>query len=140
MAGQRGGGDIIHSLSFQVAIGNVEAGGLDQIDREAEAGGKTQDRAGIACYIRLVECQSEVGHDAPFVSSGCETPKATGILLQQGAFWPRYGQFTPLRGWKFRDFRVIDARLQSPAGRADMNILLIMRFPAVMPIKATWRR
>ncbi|AHG47957.1 hypothetical protein RLEG12_25125 [Rhizobium leguminosarum bv. trifolii CB782] len=29
---------------------------------------------------------------------------------------------------------------QSPAGRAVMNILLDMRFPGVMPIKATRRR
>jgi hypothetical protein len=43
-------------------------------------------------------------------------------------------------GWKFRDFRVIHAYLQSPAGRVTMNILLDMRLPAVMPIKATRRR
>jgi hypothetical protein len=57
----------------------------------------------------------------PFVSSGCETPKATGILPQQGAFWPGNVQFTPLWGWKFRDFRVIHAQssIASREGRHE---------------------
>ena len=47
--------EIIHAGAFERPVGNVEAGGLDQVDGEAEAGGHAQDRAGVAGDIRLVE-------------------------------------------------------------------------------------
>jgi hypothetical protein len=63
MAGEGCGGDVVHAGAFQVAVGDVEAGRLDDIDGKAEAGGKAQDRAGVARNIRLIERYSEVCHD-----------------------------------------------------------------------------
>ncbi len=62
MTGERNGCDIVHAGAFQVAVGNVEAGGLDDVYGNSKAGGKTQDRAGIAGDVGLIERQSEIGH------------------------------------------------------------------------------
>ena len=40
---------------LQVAVGEIEAGRLDDVDGEAEAGGHAQDRAGVAGDVGLVE-------------------------------------------------------------------------------------
>ena len=55
MAAQRSHLQIIHAGAFQGAVGEVEAGRLDDMDDRAETGGKAQDRASISRYIRLIE-------------------------------------------------------------------------------------
>ena len=47
--------EIVHAGTFQGAVGEVEAGGLDDMHRRAETRGQPQDRAGIARHVRLVE-------------------------------------------------------------------------------------
>ena len=61
MPGHHGARDIIQSRPFQVPVGQREPRRLDDIDGEAEAGGKPEDRAGIAGDIRLVKGNAQ-GH------------------------------------------------------------------------------
>jgi hypothetical protein len=77
----------------------------------------------------------------------CRLFRRDARYLKQPAFSRNRAHFGPetfnLRHYgagNFAIFALSMHNLQSPAGRADMNVLLIMRFPAVMPIKATWRR
>ena len=49
---------------FSVAVGQVEAGRLDDVDGEAEAGGHAQDRAGVAGDVGLVERDAQANFTA----------------------------------------------------------------------------
>ena len=55
-------GDIVHAGTSEIAIGYVEARGLDDVDTKPEAGGKAQDRAGIPRDVGLVEGDSQLAH------------------------------------------------------------------------------
>jgi hypothetical protein len=53
--------EIVHAGALQVAVGEVEAGRLDDVDGDAEASGHAQDGAGISGNIGLVERDADVG-------------------------------------------------------------------------------
>ncbi len=55
MAGERGALKIIHPRALQIPVGEIKAGRLDQIDREAEAGGETENGAGVSGNVWLVK-------------------------------------------------------------------------------------
>ena len=55
--------EIIHAGAPEIAVGEVEAGGLDDVDCEAEAGGHAQDGAGIAGDVGLVKRDAEGSHE-----------------------------------------------------------------------------
>jgi hypothetical protein len=55
VAGERRHFEIIHASASERPVRHVEAGRLDDVDANAEAGGEPEDRAGIAGDIRLVE-------------------------------------------------------------------------------------
>ena len=55
MAGEGRHFEIVHAGAPEVAVGDVEAGGLDDVDGDAEAGGHAQDSAGVAGDVGLVE-------------------------------------------------------------------------------------
>ena len=50
---QIGARQIIHSGAFEVLVGEDEAGGMDDMDRHAEAGAEAHDRAGVLRDVRL---------------------------------------------------------------------------------------
>lgn len=60
MAVECGQLQIIHSRSFQRPIRQIETCRSNDIDRDAEAGGKPQDRSGVARNVRLIERDAEV--------------------------------------------------------------------------------
>ena len=64
VSSQGDGGKIIHAGALQIAVGYVEAGRLDNVDAEAEAGGQAQDGAGVAGNVGLVEGDTQVGYGA----------------------------------------------------------------------------
>ena len=45
---------------LSVAVGQVEAGRLDDVDGDAEAGSHAQDRSGVAGDVGLVEGDAQV--------------------------------------------------------------------------------
>ena len=47
--------EIVHAGAPEIAVGNIEAGGLDDVDGYTEAGGHAQYGAGVAGDVRLVE-------------------------------------------------------------------------------------
>ena len=53
MLDQIGARQIIHSGAFEVAVGEREAGRMDDVDRHAETGAETQDGAGVLRDVRL---------------------------------------------------------------------------------------
>lgn len=57
--GERGHLQIIHAGAPEVAVGEVEAGGLDDINGDAKARCHAQNRAGIAGDVGLVEGDAE---------------------------------------------------------------------------------
>ena len=48
-----GARQVIQPGAFQVAVGEHEAARMDDVDRDAEAGAKPQDRAGVLRDVRL---------------------------------------------------------------------------------------
>lgn len=64
MAGKRRHFEIVHAGAPQVAVGEVEAGGFDDVDADAEAGGEAQDGAGVAGDVGLVEGDAEGRQEA----------------------------------------------------------------------------
>ncbi len=46
---------VVHPGAPHAAVVEGEAAGLDHVDRQPEAGGETQDRAGVLRDVRLVE-------------------------------------------------------------------------------------
>ena len=61
MPGERGHLQIVHARAPEVAIGEIEAGRLDDIDGDAEAGGHAEDRAGVAGNVGLIERDADAG-------------------------------------------------------------------------------
>src|SRR5687768_7264118 len=59
MPGQGRHFEIVHAGTPEVAVGDVETGGLDDVDGDTEAGGHAQDGAGVAGDIRLVKGDAE---------------------------------------------------------------------------------
>jgi hypothetical protein len=59
MPGKRRHFEIVHAGTPEIAVGEVEAGGLDDVDGDAEAGGHAQDGAGVAGDVGLVERDAE---------------------------------------------------------------------------------
>lgn len=57
--GKRRHFEVVHAGAPEVAVGEVEAGGLDDVDGDAEAGGQAQDGAGVAGDVGLVERDAE---------------------------------------------------------------------------------
>ena len=53
MPSHRGKFDVIHAGALERAVGKVEAGRCDDVDAQAEAGGGSDDGAGIAGNVRL---------------------------------------------------------------------------------------
>ena len=60
VAGERRHFEIVHAGPLQRAVGQVEAGRLDDVDGDAEASGHAQDRAGVAGDVGLVEGDAQV--------------------------------------------------------------------------------
>jgi len=58
MAGEGRHFEIVHAGAPEVAVGDVEAGGLDDVDGDSQAGGEAQDGAGVAGDVGLVERDS----------------------------------------------------------------------------------
>ena len=55
MAGDLDPVEVVEAGAAEVAVGDVEAGRLDDVDRNAEAGGEAQERAGVLRDVGLVE-------------------------------------------------------------------------------------
>ena len=55
--------EIVHAGATQPSVVEDEAAGLDDVDRDAEAGGEAEQRAGILRDVRLVEDEA---HGAGF--------------------------------------------------------------------------
>lgn len=86
MPGQGRHFEIVHAGPPEVAVGEVEAGRLDDVDREAEAGGHAQDGASVAGDVWLVERDADGGQAADRDQS-CTTAtlvrRAAGAGLSQ---------------------------------------------------------
>src|SRR5439155_20036905 len=55
MTRELGRAEIVHAGATQPSVVEDEAAGLDDVDRDAEAGGEAEQRAGILRDVRLVE-------------------------------------------------------------------------------------
>ena len=58
MARNVGAIEVIEPGAAEVAVGDVEAGRLDDVDRHGEAGGEAQHGAGVLRNVRLVKSKS----------------------------------------------------------------------------------
>ena len=52
--------EVVHAGPFEGAVGHVEAGRLDYVDSDAQAGGHAQYGSGVPGYIGLEERNSEI--------------------------------------------------------------------------------
>jgi hypothetical protein len=48
-------GDVVEAGAAEIAVGHVEAGRADDVDGDAKAGGKAQNRAGVLGDVGLVK-------------------------------------------------------------------------------------
>src|SRR5690606_28674458 len=92
---------IIHAGTPQVAVGNVEAGGFDDVDAKPKAGGQSKDGAGVARNVGLVEGDTKSVVD---VAHGGFLRK--GVLSAQ-AFSPSSGCDMRATERPGKDFRAI---------------------------------
>lgn len=85
MAGERGNLKIIHAGALEIAVGHVEAGGLDDVDPQSQARGHAQYRACIAGDIRLVErnAQQSIQDALLLLRCALATPSRDGLDQRQ---------------------------------------------------------
>ena len=60
MPGERRHFEIVHAGAPEIAVGEIEAGRLDDVDGDPHAGGEAQDRAGVAGDVWLVERDAQI--------------------------------------------------------------------------------
>ena len=88
MAGERRHFEIVHAGAPQSAVREVEAGRLDDVDGQSQAGRHAQDRAGVAGDVGLVERDAERGRPG-HAARGQELPPCnTRIDLRQNGIAP----------------------------------------------------
>ena len=98
---------------LSVAVGEVEAGRLDDVDGEAEAGGHAQDGAGVAGDIGLVERDAEGWQEADRDQS-CRTATLVRRATTAG-----------LSGWSFvAECGYSGAIVNANRAEADMEFMM----------------
>ena len=93
--------EIVHAGAPEIAVGEIESGRLDDVDRDAEAGGHAQDRAGVAGDVGLVQRDAKAA--GQIHASNYELPLChTRIDLRQN----HTTRVEPAGEWSYRARRV----------------------------------